>query len=362
MIATAIGVTGAATLPEAGTTYNDIQVALLVLSGVLILLPLCEEGTQPRLVLRSLSAGALCGLAVGVKLTAILFAPGVACAILLSLPLRRSIAVVVLFSVGWWIGFALSYGLVGLAVVGDDRQPAVSVLQRHFPLRLVTAGQFRPALRADLMDSAHHLSVPLDPASAELVTELPFRDARFAAAFLSILFLALAWLLRRRVSPPGDRAANPMRARRFIVVYFLVTYAIWLPVSIALRYAVAIEVLTGTLMLLAASSFAALLPAGRLRTVAAPLLGLLALAAFLVHTSYPAWARRVYGERVFSIRVPDMPPNSLVIVHAAPLAYLLPSSPRRAGLRCMPASSALRAIACSRRRSGASPRTPARSS
>jgi len=43
-----------------------------------------------------------------------------------------------------------------------------------------------------------------------------------------------------------------------------------------------------------------------------------------VHTSYPAWARRDYGERVFSVRVPDMPPNSLVIIHAAPLAYLLP--------------------------------------
>jgi hypothetical protein len=326
VIATVIGVTGAATFPEAGTTYNDIQVALLVLAGILVLLPLCEESADRRLTVRSMSAGVLCGAAGGVKLTAILFAPGVACAILLALPLRRSIAVVVLFSVGWCIGFALSYGWWGFMLWEMTGNPLFPFYNGIFRSDWSPPQNFGPHYGLTSWTALITYPFRWIRFQQELVTELPFRDARFAAAFLSILFLALAWLLRRRVSPPGDRAANPprMRAGRFIIVYFLVTYAIWLPVSIALRYAVAIEVLTGTLMLLAASALAALLPVGRLRTVAAPLLGLLALAAFLAHTSYPTWARRIYGERVFSVRVPDMPPNSLVIVHSAPLAYLLP--------------------------------------
>ena len=325
VIATVIGVTGSATFPEAGTTYNDIQVALLVLSGVLLLLPLCEESADPKLVLRSIVAGALCGLAGGVKLTAILFAPGVACAILLVLPLRRSIAVAVLFSVGWWIGFALSYGWWGLLLWEMTGNPLFPFYNGIFRSDWAPPHNFGP--HYGLTSWTALLTYPFRwiRSQKELVTELPFRDARFAAAFLSLLFLALVWLLRLRALPAGERGANPLRTRtcRFIIVFFLVSYAIWLPVSIALRYAVAIEVLTGTLMLLAASAFAALL-VRPLRAGAVPCLGLAALAIFLAHTSYPAWARRVYGERVFSVRVPEMPPDSLVIVHSAPLAYLLP--------------------------------------
>jgi hypothetical protein len=326
VIATVIGVTGAATFPEAGTTYNDIQVAVLVLAGVIILLALCEDSAEPRLVLRSVAAGALCGAAAGVKLTAILFAPGVACAILLALPLRRSIAVLVLFSIGWWIGFAISYGWWGWLLWEMTGNPLFPFYNGIFRSDWSPPHNFGPHYAVTSWTALITYPFRWIRFQKELVTELPFRDARFAAAFLSILFLVVVWLLRLRASPAGDRAANPLRTRacRFIIVYFLVSYAIWLPVSIALRYAVAIEVLTGTLMLLAASAFAALLPGTRLRAVATPVLGLLALAIFLAHTSYPTWARRIYGERVFSVRVPDMPPNSLVIVHSAPLAYLLP--------------------------------------
>jgi hypothetical protein len=324
VIATVIGVTGAATFPEAGTTYNDIQVAVLVLAGILVLLPLCEESADPRLALRSIAAGALCGLAGGVKLTAILFAPGLACAILLAMPLRRSIAVVVLFSIGWWIGFALSYGWWGWLLWEMTGNPLFPFYNGIFRSDWSPPHNFGPHYGLTSWTALVTYPFRWIRFQKELVTELPFRDARFAAAFLSILFLAFVWLLRLRV--PSSTDANPLRTRacRFIVTFVVVSYAIWLPVSIALRYAVAIEVLTGTLMLLGACAFAALLPAARLRAFAVPCLGLLALATFLVHTSYPTWARRVYGERVFSVRVPDMPPNSLVIVHSAPLAYLLP--------------------------------------
>src|SRR5262245_7241686 len=322
-IATAISVTGSATFPEAGTTYNDIQVALLVLSGVLILLPLCEQSAH--LALRSVAAGALCGAGAGLKLTAILFAPGIACAVLLTLPLRRSLAAAALFSGGWWIGFAISYGWWGWQLwetTGNPLFPFYNAIFRSdwWPPVNFTA-------RYGLTSWTALLTYPFRwiRSQQQLVTELPFRDARFAAAFVSILLLIVIYLFRLRALPTSD-ATNPLqiRACRFIIVFVLVSYAIWLPLAIALRYAIPIEALTGTLILLALGACVALLPVGRLRSAAAPIFALLLLAAFLVHTSYPPWARREYGERVFSVHVPEMPPNSLVIVHSAPLSYVLP--------------------------------------
>ena len=77
-------------------------------------------------------------------------------------------------------------------------------------------------------------------------------------------------------------------------------------------------------MVLAIAALAEMLLLVHLRKAAIPILALGVLAASLLHTVHPAWARREYGARMFSVRMPDMPPNSLVIVHAAPLAYLLP--------------------------------------
>jgi hypothetical protein len=260
-----------------------------------------------------------------VKLTAILFAPGVACAVLLAMPWRRSIVVATLFGVGWWIGVALSYGWWGWLLWEMTGNPLFPFYNGIFRSDWSPPNNFAPHYGLTSWTSLITYPFRWIRFQKELVTELPFRDARFAAAFVSILFLILVWFFRLRTRPNAD-AANPLqtRAGRFITVFFLTSYAIWLPVSIALRYAVAIEVLTGTLMLFAASAFVALLPVTRLRSGATPALGLLAFLFFLAHTSYPPWARREYGERVFSVRVPDMPPNSLVIVHSAPLAYLLP--------------------------------------
>lgn len=327
-IATAIGTTGAATLPEAGTTYNDIQVALLVLSGVLILLPLLAENAHVRVTARSTLAGVLCGAAAGVKLTALLYAPGVVLALLPVLPWRRSFAIAALFCVGWALGFGVAYGWWGWLLWDMTGNPFFPFYNRFFRSDWWPPQNFAPHYPIKSWVSLITYPFYWIRSQKELVTELPFRDARFAAALLSIGFLVLLGLLRLRTSSRADagRDADPAQARYrdFLIVFFVVSYAIWLPVSIALRYAVTIEVLTGTMMLLAAGAFVGLLPATRLRNAATPILGLLGLTVFLLHTVYPAWARREYGPQVFSIRVPDMPAGSLIIVHGAPLAYLLP--------------------------------------
>jgi hypothetical protein len=49
VLATVIGVTGAATVSQIGTSFNEIQVAALVLAGVCVMLPRGQmKGPSPR--------------------------------------------------------------------------------------------------------------------------------------------------------------------------------------------------------------------------------------------------------------------------------------------------------------------------
>ena len=198
VIATAIGVTGSATFPEAGTTYNDIQVALLVLSGVLILLPLIGGMVHPRQRLRSVSAGLLCGLAAGLKFTGVLFAPGIVCAVLLTAPLRRSLIIVPLFCVGWGLGFAISYGWWGWLLWEMTGNPVFPFYNGIFRSDWSAAFNFKPHYGLTSWTALFTYPFYWLVLQRELVTELPFRDGRFAAAFVSIAILLAGMLVRWR--------------------------------------------------------------------------------------------------------------------------------------------------------------------
>ena len=89
VLVAAFGLTGAATLPEAGTTFNDLPVACLVIGALLALLVAAnadDAAATRRVAGLHLLAGALGGAAVGLKLTAMIFPPALALAALLAGP------------------------------------------------------------------------------------------------------------------------------------------------------------------------------------------------------------------------------------------------------------------------------------
>lgn len=310
--ATALGVTGAATIAQVGTVTGELQAAVFMLSGLLVML----QGSVPR---RIAGGGLLFGLAAGLKLTAAAYAPAALLAAMSLHSLRspgRWIATTAMFSCGWVAGLAVADGWWASMVARRFASPVFPMFNGLFrsplyPPASVFDGRFFPH------DAAQWLFYPMYWAvhPAALVSELPLRDPRLAVA----LCLALASLWRRPREP----------VPRALLVFFGVGYVAWLGTSSILRYAVVLEAVGGVLA-----------PLLLIRLIS-PLSGakLLALAmtvVVLAVTRYPVTLRIPYGTRTLHANAVDIPAHTLlVLTFRAPESYLVPLLPWQKSLQVM---------------------------
>ena len=294
-VAMVIGVTAVATISEIGTTFNDIPVAVLILGALLLLV------RNKYLAL----AGALLGIAASVKLYALYYAVAATIALLVA---RRRFQPVLPLSLGGVGAFAIGYGPWAVhlwRVTGDPLFPYWNAVFRSplFPPR-----NWSPDKTAlDWLDVVAPLKWARENVS--LVTELTFRDARMLLAYLAVIVLATFAIF--------DRRSNQSREQTFVLIFASVGYVAWFFGFRLLRFAIPLEVLTGTLMML---FLIRLVPSRTMATVAGS-----AMAALLIYTAiYINWGRSAYADKVFPLKPRALPPNSMVIVAGQPLAYILP--------------------------------------
>lgn len=307
--AVAIGGSAAATVSEIGTTFNDIPVAALVVGALAVGGP----GCLPRpVVWRLCCAGAMVGAAVALKPTCAVLAPGVLIGLLVATPSWRARFVV-----------AAAFGLGAVLLGGLFGGPWAFMLAQRFgsPTFPLMNGVFRsdwypPRDFYDLRFLPRNaLQAWLYPfwwirLNASLVTELPFRDARFALAMMAVP-VVICGAIRSR---PAER-----RRALALLAAAAVGYVGWLRMFSILRYAVALEAFGGVLIMLAVRQLCGWW-VSRLRFVAPAAL----LAGLLWHTQAPDWWRVPYGGRVFEVDAVALPPHSLVLTVGQPVAMLLP--------------------------------------
>ncbi len=346
----AFGLTGAATLPQAGATFNDVQVACLVTGALLALLLAAETeapagpatpGGRRRSARFQFLAGALGGAAVGLKLTAAVYAPALAVAAVLGASgngARRARAVVLL-AAGGAVGFALVYGPWGWFLYerfGNPFGPFLNGVFRSpwFPPH----GQSDPRFLPDGLVQA--LAYPLLWArrSTGVVTEATMADPRFALGLAGLLVAAGAGLWRRlrrgRDQDAGERTAE--RATRVVLAFVFVAYVAWLGTFAILRYAVSIEVLLGVAVWAAARALLALsqadaMPAAARRRGPALCAGTSLLLCGLT-TTYPDWPRQPFewereprGAAVVAVDPVTLPQGSLVVMLWGAVSFVAPS-------------------------------------
>lgn len=343
-LAALFGLTGAATLPEVASTYNDIQTGCLVLGALLaLLLAPVAEGT-PRAAGLRLLAGFLGGAAMGLKLTAFIFPPALAlAAVVAARGGAARLRALGPLSLGGALGLAITYGPWGWFLWQRYGNPFGSFANNIFRSPLFPLeGQRDESFLPDSIGTAIIYPFIWARRSVAVVLEPPLADPRFAISLTALLLAIIlaAWRLRRATrSPANGREEVAARSTAAILAFILAGYAAWLVTFSILRYTVPIEALLGIpvwaaareVLLVSRPAGARILPAGWWRAGATLTL---ATAFFIcaIVTEYPAhprepffWEREPQGAAVLSVPRAPLPEGSLVVLLGPAVSFVAPS-------------------------------------
>ena len=305
LLAAAIGLTGAIILSEIGTTYGDIVSAdgiLLGLFAALIVWP-CSWRT-------GVAMGLGLGCAAGLKMTALMFLPGLSIWMLLGAVDRRSAILGLLgLGVGAAAGFLLLWGWWGLTLWRHFHNPLFPLFGRLFPSPWSVSFDMRDT-RFFPRNVLQWIAYPFFwlQGRSFVVTETRLGDPRFALAYIALLAAGLRAVLPGR--PPIDRRVLGLW------LFFAMSYLCWLIGFSILRYALLLEALSGIVI---ATSLRYVVPARF-----SPRILALLLVACVVATRPMGWGRIGYGRDLVEAPIPALPRDALVFMIGAPIGFVVP--------------------------------------
>lgn len=321
--ATAIGVTGPNARALLGTTMNEWHAAALLMPALWVVARDLQAGTlRPR---AALVAGVLAGAACGLKLTAAGYALAIAVALPLALGPRDGARPALLYAAAVAAGLAATAGPWMATMHALTGNPLFPYFNAAFGAPLLPA-DWRFPRSFGPQAWWQWLALPFDLVRPPqgYVSEQRYRDARYALVALGALALAIAaWRARRRGrgGPPWPPLA------RFGAAFWAAAFVLWVALHGIHRYLLLLEVLSGIALVAAAL---ALLPARR------RVAGVLVLAVLVIATTRaPSWWRVPFGEAFVTVEAPAIAPGTLVLLHGAPLTFVLPFLPpdaRHAGI------------------------------
>lgn len=315
-------------LSGVGNSMGDDSTALFSLAALLVLLSNWEE--LPRWRLRSLlilaGSGVVAGLGVGLKPTNVSFAIAL-CLALSSYPER--LLVRLRLSLAFGTGVLLGLGTAGgywmyhlWATFGNPLYPQFGAL---FPNPLTQALNVADTrwLPHGALEAAFWPFV--FSANSYRIGEVAIRQI----IWLLVYLLSWAWIARLALARSMQRLISPLAApTRFLMLYVVLAYLVWMQMFGYGRYLVPVEVLTPLAMFVLLER---LLPYRSARVAAA---GLIALAAAVVISGgdrswgHQAWSEPLYHAEVPAIAQPERTTAIIASRHSAWawLATLFPES------------------------------------
>ena len=329
LLACLVNVSGAAGASVVASTMNDAYIAALVLAAVWVMVrPQWASATQRLQWWGFVFGGLLIGLAAGLKLTAAPFAVGLCVALAVGqLDVRRAVVAMIACASAAVAGLALAAGPWMLFLYEKFHSPLFPLFNAYFQSPFwELANLSDPRWGAKSLWGALKLPYALIHETQGIVAELPIRDWRLAsvAGGLCLVVVTSVWRISRAKSvlavipqPTGYSLRAPVQ----VLIFFAVSYALWLGVFSYYRYLLPLEMATGTLLV------GLLLVAVRNRKVQAAI-AFPVILVILLTTRAPDWGRTTFGERFFEVQLPPIASGSLVLLlDRQPLSYLVPFFP-----------------------------------
>jgi len=301
---------GPMTLSEVGTSFADVLTSIPIIAALVLILG-GDEKPASRLVL----AGMLVGGAVGLKLTNATYFIGAVVALAFA---SRFLLSAGLFAVGSAIGGLITGGTWAFTLWQQFGNPVFPFYNTIFrsseaPLSSIADVRFLPR---NLLDAAAYPFYWL--IGDHRSSEWDFRDPRFATVFVLLFALVIAArYLRTDVLQRRDKQ---------FLVFFFVSYGVWLFMFAIHRYAVGLELLSAPLIVLLLSKLIEMLNPRKGFATALPFV---ILAFAIAAWSQPAdWFRRPWSAPY----QPQLPhalrqPATYLLVEK-PIGYVIPILPR----------------------------------
>jgi hypothetical protein len=319
-----MGVTGAGFISLLGTSSNDLTTSLFVLASLYGLIRAADRPEAIGLWRGFALAGLWAGLAIGLKNTNAIYAPGLGAVLLLVALRQRTIGGLFVYGIAAAVGFFAVTAHHMLTLWADFRNPFFPYLNQIFrsPWFEPTAirdDRFIPGTLWDLMAFPFYWV----KVHTYVVVELPFRDWRAAIAYVALvagmLAFGLALLRKGRAGMAGQT-----RGLGIVCTFVVVSYFAWALGFGYYRYAMPLEMLTGVVTI---GSLIWLTDAPRWRVLIA-----LTVLTIATATTIPIdWGRRNYDGHYVHVEVPPLPPDAVVFVATwDPVAYFIPYTEPRA--------------------------------
>jgi hypothetical protein len=323
--ALAIGFSGAMGIAQAGTTTGEWLVTALALAALLVALRRHRGGDAANASRTLFVAGAIAGIASGLKLTAATYALGLfvaLCAERERLDTRiRSAGVYVC---GVVAGLAVAIGPWCVDLWRHFRNPLFPygnewIRSPWWNARPVLSRSYGPHTLSDWLWLPFKLLAP----PTGFVSELPYVDGRLPLTYLLALIVAgglVADWMRRSPKPPPPQFATTASQWRFMGVFFAASFIVWAIVHSILRYTIPLEIVSGLLIVGLLGYL--------LRPAQATVAVALTLAGLLATTSRTDWGRVDFASAWFDVRTPPVASDALVLLSSdAPMSYVLPFLP-----------------------------------
>lgn len=323
-----LGLLGAGTIAQIGTTFYDTVTSLGVLGSACLVVKNAGRflGVVPgEFRLPVAFAGLPAGLMMGLKLPSVIFCLGLCCAFLLAGgSLFRRLQLAFFFGLGVSAGLMITYGYWGLYLYSHYQNPLFPYFASVFPSSYAPPvvyhdTTFVPARWLERL--FFPLFFTMNPYR---VGEIAWRDLRIPILY----FLAPLCLVVSSLSVKAKRnQIERVRQYRLRYLFFFAacSYFFWLQLFSIYRYLLTLEMLAPLLIVLAIG----LLPVSR----AARIITLLSVFCLILATVQPGnWRRREsWSEKTIALSsMPAVSANSMILMAGfQPYSHVVPLFPKQ---------------------------------
>ncbi|MBI1210027.1 MAG: hypothetical protein GC190_01070 [Alphaproteobacteria bacterium] len=319
----AAGLLGGMTLQLGGVLSQDLTVSLFVL-GALVVLMRAEAATAGAKddLFRVGAAGVLGGIAIGLKLTMMPFAFGLAAGVaVLSAPWQERWKRIAALGAGGLIGAIIFGGSWALVLWRETGNPIFPYFNDVFGSPLLLSASYRDTrfLPSGMLEA--WIYPFLFSVDGTRVADAPFRDVKIMIVYILAPIALALWSMRRAA---GDRVFSDQSVR-LLFAFSAVSYVVWLNIFAIYRYVVTLELAAPLLIAMAIDFVPTTLRYRRYATAVVLTLSVFALGWSSAIDPRPAWGTRFIAVDVPTLEHPDQ--SMVLMAGTEPSSYVIPSFP-----------------------------------